>query len=71
MSSHAQIFKAPGEAGAKFLLSLFDLTPSEIPHEVYLLGSVVLALYFWLIVLKIAIRILARLTGFEERRPRS
>lgn len=66
--SNADQFKRPGEYMADFIISLFNATPQHIDPLLYNLMVVILALFFWVQVVKIVITLIRRLTGFEHRR---
>lgn len=50
--SNAAIFIYPGEAGATFLLSLFDAQPSNIHSDLFWLMSVVISIFVWLYLIR-------------------
>ena len=66
--THAELFKRPGEYAARFVLSLFDTTPSQMDSVMFNLLVVVLALFFWVQVVRVVMTLIRRATGFERRR---
>lgn len=66
--SNAELFKQPGEVVATFVVSLFDTTLQQVDPLFYNLLVVILALFFWVQVVRIFVTLIRRLTGFERRR---
>ena len=65
--SRSEIFFAPGEWLVTFALSLFDRTPQDMPPGLFWGLSLIATLGFWVQVIKIAVAVVRRITGFERQ----
>lgn len=63
--TNSEIFIYPGNKLTDFALSIFNLSASSVDDELYLILSVLLALYFWCAVFRLTIAIIKKATGFE------
>jgi len=68
--SNQEIFLYFGKIGATFVLSLFDLSHDQIDLKLYLIMSLIASIVIWIWILKIAIAIIKKATGFDHPRPR-
>jgi len=68
--SNSEIFISPGNWGMNFLLSVFGSNASSLDPGLYSLGTIFIALFAWLWIIKILIAIIKRVTGFDSHRGR-
>ncbi len=62
MTNHT-IFFYPGRVLAGFALSLFDYSPNHLPGDLYFLLSLVFAIWFWIVAIKILVVLIKRAIG--------
>ena len=67
---NSELFLYFGKIGATFVLSLFDLSPDQIDVKLYLIMSLIASIVIWVWILRIAIAIIKKATGFDQPRPR-
>lgn len=68
--TNSELFMMVGQWLAGFLLSLANIHPSEIEPKLFWSMSLVASIVVWLQILKIAISIIKKVTGFDHPRPR-
>ena len=68
MSSAAEIFRYPGELGMRLILSILEFSPGDIDQELYVVGSMILALIAWSWIFRICIAVVKKTFGFHDYR---
>lgn len=63
-NTKARIFIFPGEVAGRFFLEIFNFSKAAIQPENFWLLSLILALIFWVWVIKILIAVIQKLFGF-------
>ena len=69
MENH-ELFMIVGQWLASFLLSLANIHPNDIDPKLFWIMSLIASIVVWIWVLKIAIAILKKVTGFDHPTPR-
>ncbi len=66
--TNAEIFSKPGEIVSRFILSLFDMVPSQLDPQIFRMMVVLVSLFIWTQFLRMITAIIRRWLGFEQRR---
>jgi len=69
-SSNSAIFLYPGKIAVEFGLTLLELTPDQIDSRLFGIASAIASIVIWVWILRIAIAIIKKATGFDHPRPR-
>jgi len=66
-SSNSAIFLSLGKVAVEFGLSLIQLTPDQIDSRILGVANAIASLIIWVFLLRVAIAIIKKATGFEPR----